>query len=142
MLNEIIKGISVALNTAFGDAHEIYENDVEQGLEPGSFFVNVLQPDLAPLLGGRGLKTNPFVIQYFPATGKIRSECYTVADTMLDCLQVITLPNGDILHGTRMRYEVQDDVLQFYVNYNHTRLTTPDETMMETLELETGTQKG
>ena len=33
MLNEIIKGISMALNAAFGDGYEIYQNDVEQGLK-------------------------------------------------------------------------------------------------------------
>ena len=32
MLNEVIKGISMALNTAFGDEYEILQNDVEQGL--------------------------------------------------------------------------------------------------------------
>ena len=29
MLNEIIKGISMALNAAFGDGYEIYQYDVE-----------------------------------------------------------------------------------------------------------------
>ena len=38
MLNEIIKGISMALNAAFGDGYEIYQNDVEQGLKEPCFF--------------------------------------------------------------------------------------------------------
>ncbi|MFQ9772239.1 MAG: hypothetical protein ACLRX4_12285 [Oscillospiraceae bacterium] len=29
MLNEIIKGISMALNAAFGDGYKVYQNDVE-----------------------------------------------------------------------------------------------------------------
>ena len=37
MLNEIIKGISMALNAAFGDGYEIYQNDVEQGLKEPCF---------------------------------------------------------------------------------------------------------
>lgn len=37
MLNEIIKGISMALNAAFGDEYEIFQNDVEQGLEEPCF---------------------------------------------------------------------------------------------------------
>lgn len=41
MLNEVIKGISMALNTAFGDEYEIRQNDVEQGLVNGSFFIQV-----------------------------------------------------------------------------------------------------
>lgn len=37
MLNEIITGISQKLNATFGDGYEIYENDVEQGLEEPCF---------------------------------------------------------------------------------------------------------
>ena len=39
MLNEIIKGISMALNAAFGDGYEIFQNDVEQGLKEPCFFI-------------------------------------------------------------------------------------------------------
>ena len=45
MLNEIIKGISMALNAAFGDGYEIYQNDVEQGLKEPCFLIAVLQPE-------------------------------------------------------------------------------------------------
>ena len=48
MLNEIIKGISMALNTAFGDGYEIYQNDVEQDLKEGCFFKQVLKPEHSP----------------------------------------------------------------------------------------------
>lgn len=142
MLNEIIKGISMALNTAFGDKHRIYDNDVNQGFETGSFFIAVLQPALAPLLGGRGLKTNPFDIHYFPETTKAHTECYSVAETMMDALRFITLPNGDQLHATNIHYELQDDVLHFFVNFNHTRLVKEDAEAMETLTMDTGTKEG
>ena len=66
MLNEIIKGISMALNTAFGDGYEIYQNDVEQDLKEGCFFIQVLKPELSPLLGRRSMKRNPFDVLYFP----------------------------------------------------------------------------
>lgn len=66
MLNEVIKGISMALNTAFGDEYEICQNDVEQGLVNGSFFIQVLKPELTPLLGRRSMKRNPFDVMYFP----------------------------------------------------------------------------
>ena len=66
MLNEVIKGISMALNTAFGDEYEIRQNDVEQGLVNGSFFIQVLKPELTPLLGRRSMKRNHFDVMYFP----------------------------------------------------------------------------
>lgn len=139
MVNEIIKGISMALNAAFGDEYEVYANDVEQGLSPGSFFINTLQMSLSPLLGGRTLKTNSFDIHYFPKTIDIHMECYATAETMVDALRMITLPNEDQLLGTGMRYEVQDDALHFFVSYNHTRRITTDETAMDTLDMNTGT---
>lgn len=51
MLNEIIKGISMALNAALGDGYEIYQNDVEQGLKEPCFLIAVLQPEITPMLG-------------------------------------------------------------------------------------------
>lgn len=38
MLNEIIKGISMALNAAFGDGYEIYQNECGTGFERTLFF--------------------------------------------------------------------------------------------------------
>lgn len=139
MVNEIIKGISIALNAAFGDEYEIYADDVKQGLNDGSFFINSLEFEVSPLLGGRALRINPFDILYFPKTENVHMECYSVAESMLDPLRLITLPNGDRLLGTGMRYELQDDVLHFFVNYNHTRRVTTEESAMESLDLETGT---
>ena len=52
MLTEIVKGISMALNAAFGDGYEIFQNDVEQGLEEPCFLIAVLQPEITPCLGG------------------------------------------------------------------------------------------
>lgn len=51
MLNEIIKGISMALNTAFGDGYEIYQNDVEQDLKEGCFFIQGFETRTFPAVG-------------------------------------------------------------------------------------------
>ena len=39
MINEIIDGISVAINTEFGDDYEIYTESIEQGLEEPCFSI-------------------------------------------------------------------------------------------------------
>ena len=139
MLNEIIKGISMALNTAFGDNYEIFQNDIEQGLEEPGFFIQVLKPDLSPLEGQRSKKHNPFDVMYFPTAPGNNAEMFTVAETLMDCLRFITLPNGDLLHGTNMNYEIVDNVLHFMVNFNLTLIRPEDETYMETLETDIGT---
>ena len=139
MLNEIIKGVSMALNTAFGDGYEIHQNDVAQGLEEPCFLIQILKPELSPLLGRRSLKRNPLDILYFPTAPGQNAEMITVAETLMDCLRFITLPNGDLLHGTSMNYEIVDNVLHFMVNFNLTLIRPEDETYMETLETDIGT---
>lgn len=142
MLNEIIKGISIALNTAFGEGYEIYQNDVEQGLEEPCFFIQVLKPELSPLLGQRSIKHNPFDVMYFPTAPGNNAEMFTIAEKMLDCMQFISLPNGDLLRGTGMSYEVVDDVLHFMVYFNLPLIRFNEETCMETLETNVGTVRG
>lgn len=142
MLTEIIKGISMALNAAFGDGYEIFQNDVEQGLNEPCFFIAVLQPEVTPMLGRRSIWRHPFDIQYFPTRPGNNTEMFTVAETMIEALNFITLPNGDLLHGTSVNYEIVDNVLHFFVNYNSPMIQPADETMMETLETEVGTTGG
>lgn len=142
MLNEIIKGISMALNTAFGDGYEIFQNNVEQGLKEPCFFIAVLKPEITPMLGRRFIQRNPFDIQYFPTSPGNNAEMITVAGTMVEALDFISLPNGDQLYGTSVNYEIVDNVLHFFVNYNLPMIRPAEETYMETLETEVGTIGG
>ena len=142
MLNEIIKGISMALNTAFGDGYEIFQNNIEQGLKEPCFFISILKPEIIPMLGRRFIQRNPFDIQYFPTSPGNNAEMITAAETMIGALDFITLPGGDLLHGTSVNYEVVDNVLHFFVNYNLPVLKSTEQTYMETLETEVGTIGG
>lgn len=142
MLNEIIKGISAKLYVTFGDAYKIYQDNVEQGLREPCFFIVVLQPEITPMLGRRFIKRNPFDIQYFPTNPRNNTEMFTVAERMMGALDFITLPGGDLLHGTRVNYEIVDNVLHFFVNYNLPMIKTAEETHMKTLETEVGTIGG
>ena len=132
----------MALNTAFGDGYEIYQNDVEQSLKEPCFLISVLQPEVTPMLGRRFIKRNPFDVQYFPANPRNNAEMFTVAEAMMETLDFITLSGGDLLHGTGVNYEVVDNVLHFFVNFNLPMIRSTDETMMETLETEVGTIGG
>jgi len=59
-----------------------------------------------------------------------------------EALDFITLPSGDLLHGTSVNYEIVDNVLHFFVNYNLPMIRPAEETYMETLETEVGTIGG
>lgn len=129
----------MALNAAFGDEYEIFQNDVEQSLEEPCFLIAVLQPEVIPMLGRRFIKRNPFDIQYFPSAPGNNAEMFTVAEKLIEVLDFITTPNGDQLHGTSVNYEIVDNVLHFFVNYNLPMIRPADGTMMGTLEIEVGT---
>lgn len=141
MLNEVIKGVSMALGTAF-EGRYIYQNDVKQGLEPPCFFIGVLKPELNPLLGRRFNSVNPLDVRFTPLDPANNAEMLDVAGELLEVLEFITLPNGDQVHGTGMNYEIVDGVLHFFVNYNFTVIRPVEQTPMETLETDVGLQKG
>lgn len=141
MLNEIIKGLARQLNALFGEGYEIYQNTVQQGLQEPCFFIGVLQPEEQALLGSRALRRNPLVIQYFPLAAGCNAEMLDAADKMLDGLRFIELLNGDLLRGTKMRYEIVNGVLHFFVNYDLTVNRLEQREKMADLAIENGVKK-
>lgn len=115
MFKEIVDGISIKLNSIFGDGYETYAEDVEQGLQEPCFFIKSLPVINNPLLGKRKKRTYSFDIAYFPLEGN--EEMMTVSEQMLDGLEYITLLNGDILRGFNLEAEIIDGVLHVSVNY-------------------------
>ncbi len=117
MINKIIDGISVAINSEFGDPYEIYTESVEQGLVEPCFSILCLNPTINQALGKRYFRTNQFCIHYFPSSNEKMSECHAVLDRLMNALEIITV-TGDPCRGTGMRGEVVDNVLSFFVNYD------------------------
>jgi len=142
LLNGIITGIAKALGAAFGSEYRVYENDVKQGLTEPCFFIALLKPERTPLLGDRAIWRNPFDIHYFPRDGGANTELYQVAESLVDALRYISLPNGDMLRGTSMSYEAVDGVLHFFVNYNMVVNIPKELPCMETLHTDMKTKKG
>ena len=137
MINKIIDGISVAINSEFGDSHEIYTEAVEQGLSDGSFSILCLNPTSKQFLGKRHFRTNKFCIHYFPKSNEPRSECQGVIERLMDCLELITV-EGDLVRGTSMNSEIVDGVLSFFVNYDLFVYKEPNpQPAMESLEYNT-----
>ena len=117
MINKIIDGISVAINSEFGDPYEIYTEDIEQGLVEPCFSILCLNPTINQVLGKRYFRTNMFCVHYFPSSDEKQSECYAVIEKLMDALEIITV-DGDLCRGTDMHGEVVDNVLSFFVNYD------------------------
>lgn len=142
MLNDIITGIAKALGTTFGSEFRVYKNDVKQGFTEPCFFVATLKPDQKTLLGDRSIWRFPFDIHFFPKDGGTNEELYNVAEYLMFGLRYITLPNGDMLRGTSISYEVVEGVLHFFVNYNMIVNIPKELPTMETLEIDQHTKKG
>ena len=118
MINSIIEAISVALNGEFGDSYKTYTQDVKQGLKEPCFFVSCINPTHRLFRGKRYFKENQFCIQYFPQDKRqANEECNAVADRLFFCLEYVTV-TGDLVRGPKMRSEIVDGVLNFFVNYD------------------------
>ena len=118
MINGIVRGISRALYEEFGDGFTIYGENVEQGLKTPSFFILCIGPANRLFLGRRYFRPHRFCIHYFPPKGAgIRYDTAQVLERLYLCLEYITA-NGDLIRGNQMEGIVNDEVLQFFINYD------------------------
>jgi hypothetical protein len=118
MIQGIVDGISIKLNSVFGDGYTIYTESVKQGLMEPCFFIRLVNPVNRRGLGGRFFRENLFAIQFFPKSRDApKAECYQMQDALYLALGYITV-DGDLQRGLKMRGEFSDGVLNFFVNYN------------------------
>jgi len=118
MINSIIESISISLDAEFGGNYTNYTESVEQGLTTPCFFIFCLNPESRQFLGRRYFRENPICIQYFPADkDQAKEECNAVMERLFSCLEYIAV-DGDLIRGTKMKGEVVDGILNFFVNYD------------------------
>lgn len=118
MINSIIESIQTSLNTEFGSGYEIYREETEQGLQGPCFFILCAGAEEKRFLNRRYFRTNQFYIRYVPADAEKEEEtCHEVARRLFECLEWLEV-GGDQMMGTKMKYEVADGVLRFFVNYD------------------------
>lgn len=117
MVNDIVNGISTALYSEFGSGYPIYTECVEQGLREPCFFVAVLDSERSRIVGNRYQQSVLVDVHYFPATRAKNREMRSVAESLYSVLERITLLDGSMLNGFRMRDEVEAGVLHFWVTY-------------------------
>ena len=118
MINSIIESISITLNAEFGDKYKIHREEKRQGLKEPCFFIQCLNPAEELFFWKRYFRKNQFCIQYFPENklhGK--EECYAVGERLFSCLEYLDV-GGDLVMGTKRKYEVVDGILHFFVNYD------------------------
>ncbi|MCM1561745.1 MAG: hypothetical protein NC123_19755 [Butyrivibrio sp.] len=139
MINSIIAAISVALNTEFGYVNHMEE--IKQDLVEPCFFIQCLNPTSELFLGRRYFRQNLFCIQYFPESEHKQHECNAVAEKMINCLEYITI-DGQKMRGTKMKFNVVDGVLNFFLNYDCFVYRIRTDEAMKTLESTTSMKEG
>lgn len=125
MINDIIIGIAQKLKQINPEI-TIYTEDVHQDMKEPCFIILPLEPTQEARLPNRYWRTYPFDVHYFPTpidkNLKQKEEIYGVVEKLLFELEHITFRKDDplesLLRGTKMRYEIVDNVLHFFVNYN------------------------
>ena len=70
-----------------------------------------------------------------------KQECYAVGERLFSCLEYLDV-GGDLVMGTKRKYEVVDGILHFFVNYNMIVNIPKELPTMETLEIDQHTKKG
>jgi len=135
-INDVRYAVHAALDAAFPDI-PIMGEEIKQGLTPPCFFVKLLEPEHFQELGRRFFRYHPFDVQYF-ATDRSNEAMYDMADRLIEALQQIKVA-GRPVRGTKMRFEIVDEVLHFFVEYNfHVWAERPDDPLMQRLDVEEG----
>lgn len=139
IVNDIKTGINQALDEEFIGI-TIYCEEVKQGFEEPCFSVFCLNPTNELFLNKRYFRTNLFCIKYFPKeTESKNDECNDVLEKLYDCLELINV-SGDLVRGTKMKGEVVDEVLNFFLHYDMFVYKDEIKDKMEILKVNTDTK--
>lgn len=121
MINKLIEGIATKLNSEYPDYNKYIEN-VPQGFKEPCFFIKPLNPQETKVMKNRYKKQIPCVIQCFSENNT--TFLYDVAEKLYYILEYINL-GEDLIRGIKPKFEIVDDVLHFFINYNFYVLKVP-----------------
>ena len=118
MGNDLITGVMTRLRDTFGEGTTVYFDEVKQELNEPCFFVRTLEVSQELVIRNRYRRVYHLDIEYHPEDRQQTArEITDVANTMLMAMEYIYI-GDDLTRGTNIRYEVQDKVLHFFVDYD------------------------
>jgi hypothetical protein len=134
MVNKFLTSMTIALHGQFGDTFEYYIEDVEQDLHRPSFHVAALNPMIRSISPIRYHRVIPAVLHYFTDKEKTsggKKDCYAVAEQLLTALEYLKV-DGLLFRGESISYEIEDNVLIFYITYSFDTTEAIERHFMET----------
>jgi len=138
--NDVLDGVTIKINELFGDDYEIYTNNVKQDLQMPCFYIDEINDNRKRLVGKRLSNDINYAIYAILEDPK-QEELNDIKDKLYN-LEYIKLLNGDLLRGTDMRGEINDDVLIFFVTYNFHLIEVTEQTnSMDSISIEGGVKE-
>lgn len=125
-MNAVRDALISALCDNFPDI-EVYGEQIKQELKEPCFFVRLIAPAQDRELGRRYKRYHPFDVHYF---AKSNEDAHAMAERLFECLEYIEVGGGKV-RGDKLRYEIIDGVLHFFVSYDFhvVRPAAPSPTM-------------
>ena len=118
MGNDLITGVMTRLRDTFGEDTTVYFDEVKQELNEPCFFVRTLEVSQELVVRNRYRRIYHLDIEYHPEDRQQTArEIADVANTMLMAMEYIYI-GENLTRGTNIRYEVQEKVLHFFVDYD------------------------
>ncbi len=137
MVNDIINGIVIKIDSLFGNDSVIYTENIEQDFQEPCFYVKLLSANQKQILNNRYYLQHSFDIHYFPGTADKNFEMFETA-SKLSALEYIT-SDGNLIRGTKINYQVIDGVLHYLIDYNYyVYLSKEEAEKMQTLSVHNG----
>lgn len=133
--NSIYDGVTLALHAAFPKS-KVHGGDVRQDLSSGDFNVVMPGADHTKEVGHRYRRTPSLDVLYYPKARPCAAECYDVAHRLMNVLGSITTPEGDTIHASSLKWQMQDNVLHVLVEYAHCVYIPQVQEAMDTLKIE------
>lgn len=133
IIGDIETGISQKLHAMFGTGYTIMLDEQKQGFKAPGFWIVQLASAHELVVSKRYRRRYNFDVHYFPQARFPVTEINEVTDALLMGLEYITA-GGRLIRGSNISYEVQENVLHFFITYD-LFVTTEKETipLMETL---------
>lgn len=131
-IEDIINGISIKLNSCFGDGFTIYTDEIPQGFAKPSFGVMFLSLTQSRRIDGRWFVSALFDISYFTDKGRVDASSQALKTQW--AMKDITLVNGNRILGKEFNSEVVDGVGHNMVNFDFFLQEQQAFDYMETLE--------
>lgn len=135
----VMDAVTLAIRAAYPNALILHE-EATQGIQPGTFLVQLVKAEQQPLLGQRYRRMPLLDVVYFSADSA--EACTQVGDTLSIVLETVKTPGGDLLHGSGINWNIEDGVLHCMVLYPHHVFRPQERTEMETLRVKEETLYG